>query len=128
MKPQTIRHLIIALLMLNAIFHLAAALLGGAPGFGWGLTLFGFAYLFLSFYVRRDVHEGGKKKKGHVNGRTAMILTAVVTLSGLAIGGSHYLTVSASSALFMMGLIDVAILGAVAFWFIKAGAFKQPSP
>jgi hypothetical protein len=122
MKPIVLRHLIIGLLVLTGIFHLAVALLNAAPGLGWPLAAFGVIYTGLSFYVRRDVHMKAKPKKGHVNGRIAIIVTMAVCATGLALGGSNYVQNGGPLALPIMFIIDVAIIAAGAMWLMKVRA------
>ncbi|WDI31393.1 hypothetical protein PUV54_15695 [Hyphococcus flavus] len=119
MKPIVLRHLIIGLLVLTGIFHLAVALLNAAPGLGWSLTAFGVIYTGLSFYVRRDVHMKKKPKKGHINGRTAIIVTMAVCATGLALGGSNYIQNGGPLALPIMFAVDIAIIAAGAMWLMK---------
>jgi len=117
MTRQTIRHLIIGLLMASGIFHLAVALLGAAPELGWGLTAFGFLYIGLSFYVRRDVRKKARKK---TTGRAAVILTMCATTLGLVLGGAKYLDLGGPLALPMMFVIDIAIIAAGLWWLAKS--------
>ena len=114
MKAKTLRHTIIGLLMFTGVFHLAVALLNAAPGLALPLTVFGFIYTGLSFYVRRDVHKGAKTP-----GRTAMILTVIVTLTGLSLGGATYIQNGGPVALPIMFVIDVMIIVAGVMWLMK---------
>jgi len=122
MKPQTLRHLIIGLLMFTGIFHLATALLssGAFPALALPLAAFGVIYTGLGFYVRRDVHKNAK-----VNGRTAIIVTIAVTALGLTLGGASYFSNGGPVALPIMFAIDAAIIVAGALWLTKiAGTGK----
>jgi hypothetical protein len=120
MKPQTLRLLIIALLTTTGIFHLAVALLGVAPGLAWPLTGFGAAYIALSFYVRKDTNDGSKS-----HSRNAILATLVVTLAGLGLGGTNYLSNGGPLALPIMFVIDVAIVGAGVMWLMKMRAKRK---
>ncbi len=115
MKAQTLRHLIIALLMLTGIFHLAVAMLG-AEGRALPLTIFGFIFLGLSFYVRADVKDGSKN-----NSRNAIVATIIACTAGLGIGGTSYAQAGGSAALPIMFLIDIVIIAAGAWWLMKTG-------
>lgn len=115
MKPQTLRHLIIGLLLLTGIFHLTVALLGAAPGLGLPLTIFGVLYVGLSFYVRADTNDGSKN-----HSRNAILASMVVCAVGLALGGSNYLSNGGPVALPLTFLIDVAIITAGVMWLMAA--------
>ncbi len=117
MKPQTLRHLIIGLLLLTGIFHLTVALLGAAPGLAMPLTVFGGLYIALSFYVRSDTNDGSKN-----HSRNAIIATLAVSAVGLALGGSNYLSNGGPVALPIMFLIDIAIISAGIMWFMAVRA------
>ncbi len=115
MKPQTLRHLIIGLLLLTGIFHLTVALLGAAPGLALPLTVFGALYVGLSFYVRADTNDGSK-----THSRNAILAAVVVCTVGLVLGGSNYLSHGGPVALPLMFLVDVAILAAGIMWLMAA--------
>lgn len=117
MKQQTLRHLIIFLLLFTGVFHLAVALLGSNPDMTAGLAVFGLIYVGLSFYVRRDVHEGAK-----VNGRTAIIVAMAATALGLILGGMQYAQTKGPLSLLLMLVIDVAIIAAGAVWLARTHA------
>lgn len=123
MKPQNIRHLIIALLMTTGVFHLAVALLDAGSGLGWPLTAFGLVYIGLSFYVRRDVQQGlTKRQKKKAVSRAPIIVTMAVTAVALAIGGARYIMEGGPMALPLMFFIDGAIIAAGAWWLMKVRA------
>jgi hypothetical protein len=117
MKPQVLRHLIIGLLMGTGIFHLAVALLGGAPGLGLPLTAFGLIYIVISFFVRRDTNDGSK-----THSRNAIIAAIAATTIGLSLGGANYVSNGGPIALPIMFVIDVLIIAAGVMWLMKAGA------
>ena len=117
MKPQGLRLLIIALLTLTGVFHLLVALLNGAPGLAIPLTVFGVIYTALGFYVRKDVHKKSKTK-----GRIAIILAMAACAVGISLGGWNYMQNGGSSALPLMFLFDIAIIGAGAMWLMKVHA------
>ncbi len=119
MKPQTIRHLIIALLTTTGIFHLAVALLGTAPGLGLPLTIFGLIYIGLSFYVRSDTNDGSKN-----HSRNAIIATIAASTIGLGLGGSTYLANGGPFALPIMFAIDIVIIAFGVMWLIKVSKKK----
>lgn len=120
MKAQTLRHLIIGLLLFTGVFHLAVALVGSRPDLVLPLAGFGVLYTLLSFYVRRDVHKGAK-----VNGRTAIILAMAAASAGLLLGGASYLKNGGPLALPFMFAIDAAIIGAGVAWLIKVHAKRN---
>lgn len=111
MKPRALRHLIIALLTTSGVFHLAVALLGAAKDLTLGLTIFGFLYVALSFYVRSDTHDGSKS-----HSRNAIIAAISVSALGVVLGGRYYLTNGGPLALPLMLLIDIAVIVAGLFW------------
>ncbi len=115
MKARTLRHLIIGLLMVTGIFHLAVALIGG-DGRGVPLTIFGFIYLGLSFYVRADIDDGSKN-----HSRNAIIATIIACTIGLGLGGASYAQAGGPAALPMMFLIDIFIIAAGVWWLVKTG-------
>lgn len=119
MNPQTIRHLIIGLLMTTGVFHLAVALLDAGSGLGWPLTAFGLIYIALSFYLRRDVQGLTKRQKKKAVGRTPVIVTMTFTATALVLGAARYATQGGPMALPMMFLIDIAIIAAGAWWLMK---------
>lgn len=114
MKPRTLRHLIIGLLLVTGVFHLAVALVGAAPGLGLPLAAFGFIYTGLSFYVRRDVKDGSKN-----HSRYAILASLAAASVGLTLGGAHYLENGGPLALPIMFAIDIAIIAAAVMWFMK---------
>lgn len=122
MKPQTIRHLMIGLLMTTGVFHLAVALLDAGSGLGWPLTAFGLIYIGLSFYLRRDVQGLTKRQRKKAVSRTPVIVTMTVTAVALAIGGARYATEGGPMALPLMFLIDAVIIAAGAWWLMKVRA------
>ncbi|MEO1135029.1 MAG: hypothetical protein AAFW68_00285 [Pseudomonadota bacterium] len=117
MKPQVLRHLIIALLSLTGIFHLAVAMLGGAPGLGLPLAGFGLLYIVIGFYVRADTNDGSKS-----HSRNAIIAAIAACTLGLALGGTNYLQNGGPLALPIMFAIDVVIIGAGVMWLMKKRA------
>ena len=117
MTPQVLRHLIIGLLMLTGIFHLAVALLGSAAGLAAPLAGFGFLYIIISFYVRRDTNDGSK-----TGSRNAIIAAIAACTVGLTVGGARYLTGGGPGALLIMFLIDIVIIAAGVMWFMKSRA------
>ncbi|MEM9494773.1 MAG: hypothetical protein AAGA09_02125 [Pseudomonadota bacterium] len=119
MKPQILRHLIIALLMLTGVFHLAIALLGGAGAYGAGVAIMGVVYSGLGFWVRRDV-----TMLGDAAGRHSIIGTVAITSLVLAVGGGYYLTNGGPGVLAFLFLIDVAIIGAGALWLFQTYSAK----
>jgi lipopolysaccharide export LptBFGC system permease protein LptF len=117
MKARTLRHLIIGLLLATGVFHLAVALLGGGDGRALGLTIFGFIYIALSFYVRSDVKDGSKN-----HSRNAIIATIIACTAGLGLGGASYVQNGGPMALPLMFLIDLIIIAAGAWWLLKTSA------
>ena len=117
MKAKTLRHLIIGLLLATGIFHLAVALIGGGDGRALPLTVFGFIFIALSFYVRSDVKDGSKNKS-----RNAIIATIIACAAGLALGGTSYAQSGGPLALPIMFLIDIVIIAAGVMWLLKTGA------
>lgn len=117
MKARTLRHLIIGLLLATGIFHLAVALIGGGDGRALPLTIFGFIYIGLSFYVRSDVKDGSKS-----HSRNAIIATIIACTAGLGLGGSSYMQDGGPLALPIMFLIDIIIIAAGAWWLMKVGS------
>ncbi|MEO1242088.1 MAG: hypothetical protein AAFX54_09275 [Pseudomonadota bacterium] len=117
MTAKTIRHIIIGLLMFTGVFHLAVALLGSAPGLGLPLAAFGVIFTVISFYVRRDTNDGSK-----THSRNAIIAAIAACSAGLGLGGFHYLSNGGPVALPIMFLIDVAVIVAGVFWFMKVRA------
>ena len=122
MSRPMIRHLIIALLMFTGIFHLAVALLGAAPGLGWGLTAFGFLFIGVSFFVRRDVRKMTKKERKKDEDRFGILLAMGAAAAGLVIGGGAYLSTGGPLALPFMFVIDIAIIAAGGAWLAKGRA------
>lgn len=115
MKAKTLRHLIIGLLMATGIFHLAVALVGaGGDGRALPLTVFGFLYIGLSFYVRADVKDGSKS-----HSRNAIIATIIACSAGLGLGGASYAQSGGPLALPIMFLVDIAIIAAGVMWLMK---------
>ena len=114
MKVRTLRHLIIGLLLVTGIFHLAVALTGMSDGRALPLTIFGFLYIGLSFYVRSDIKDGSKS-----HSRNAILATIVVCLIGLGLGGATYVQNGGPGALPIMLVIDVAIIAAGVIWLVK---------
>lgn len=120
MKRQTLRHLIIGLLLTTGIFHLAVALVGaGGEGRGLPLTIFGFLYITLSFFVRSDTEDGSKS-----HSRNAIVATIVLCTAGLGLGGADYMSNGGPLALPIIFFIDVIIIAAGAWWLAKAPAKK----
>lgn len=119
MKATTLRHLIIGLLIVTGIFHLAVALLGAGESLALPLTVFGFLYIGLSFYVRSDVKDGSKN-----HSRNAIIATILACSLGLGLGGTNYLQNGGPLALPIMFAIDVVIIAAGVMWLIKTNAKK----
>jgi hypothetical protein len=119
MTQQTLRLFILGLLLFGGIFHLALALLGSAPGFGWILTGSGVAYIALSFYVRRDSPKQTKKKP---HGRAAIVMTILAAAAALGVGGAQYLSAGGPLALPIMFVIHIAIIAAGGAWLLKMRA------
>ena len=117
MTLQNLRILMIGLLTTTGIFHLAVAMLGVAPGLALPLTVFGFLYVGLGFYVRADTNDGSKSQS-----RNAIIASIAACLVGLGLGGSNYLTNGGPAALPIMFAVDVVIIAAGAMWLIKKRA------
>ena len=114
MTAQTLRHLIIGLLLLTGIFHLAVALIGSAAGLALPLSAFGIIYIGISFYVRRDTNDGSK-----THSRNAIIAAIAACTVGLTLGGANYLQNGGPVALPIMFFIDVLIIAAGIMWFTK---------
>lgn len=117
MTPQVLRHLIIGLLMLTGIFHLAVALLGSTASLALPLTGFGFLYIIISFFVRRDTNDGSK-----THSRNAIIAAIAACTVGLTLGGANYLSNGGPAALPLMFLIDIVIIAVGVMWFMKSRA------
>ncbi len=115
MKARTLRHLIIGLLLANGIFHLIVALIGaGGDGRALPLTVFGFIYIGLSFYVRADVKDGSKN-----HSRNAIIATIIACTAGLGLGGASYAQSGGPLALPIMFLVDIVVIAAGVWWLMK---------
>ncbi len=114
MKAKTLRHLIIGLLLATGIFHLAVALIGGGDGRALALTVFGFLYIGLSFYVRADVRDGSKNRS-----RNAVMATVAACTAGLGLGGASYAQDGGPLALPIIFLVDIIIIAAGVWWLMK---------
>ncbi len=114
MKAKTLRHLIIGLLLATGVFHLAVALIGGGEGRALPLTVFGFIYIGLSFYVRSDVKDGSKN-----HSRNAIIATIIACTAGLGLGGASYAQSGGPLALPIMFLVDIVVIAAGVWWLMK---------
>ncbi|MEO1251177.1 MAG: hypothetical protein AAFW81_02375 [Pseudomonadota bacterium] len=117
MKAKTLRHIIIGLLLATGIFHLAVALLGAGEGNALGLTIFGFLYVGLSFYVRGDVNDGSKS-----HSRNAILAALVACTLGFGLGGYRFSQTGEPGAMPLMLAIDVAIIVLGVWWLRKTGA------
>ncbi|MEM8770719.1 MAG: hypothetical protein AAGD92_03615 [Pseudomonadota bacterium] len=117
MKPATLRHLIIGLLLTTGIFHLLVALLSTGTGLALPLSIFGFLYVGLSFYVRADTNDGSKN-----HSRNAILASIGVCALGLALGGTNYLQNGGPLALPIMFAIDIAVIAAGIMWIVKTKA------
>ncbi len=115
MKAKPLRHLIIGLLLATGVFHLAVALVGaGGEGRALPLTVFGFIFIGLSFYVRADVKDGSKN-----HSRNAIIATIIACIAGLGVGGTSYAQSGGPLALPIMFLVDIVIIAAGVWWLVK---------
>lgn len=113
MKARTLRILIVGLLLFTGIFHLAVALIG-ATGLALPLTIFGFIYTGLSFYVRADTNDGSKN-----HSRNAIIASIIACTAGIGLGGQTYLANGGPMALPIMFAIDAVIIVAGISWLLK---------
>lgn len=113
MSITNLRLAIIGLLMFTGVFHFAAAMMNGAPGFGWQLVGFGVAFTIIGFYVRRDTNDGSKS-----HSRNAIFAAIAGCALSLGLGGAHY-AANGGAGLSIIFMIDVAVLAASALWLMK---------
>ena len=117
MKPKTLRHLIIALLTVGGVFLLLLAMLGGAPGLAGPVAGFGAVFVLISFFVRADTKDGSR-----THSRNAIIAAIAACLSNIAFSVYAIPRTEGFIALMIVGLVDLAIIGAGLMWIAKMAA------
>lgn len=119
-KTQTnLRLAIIGMLTFTGIFHILVAALSPASGWAVGLTVFGFIYAGLGYYVRADTNDGSK-----TGSRNAIIAALVVCTIGLVLGTIRFTQDGGPGAVTIMFGIDALIIAAAIAWLLGA---RKPS-
>lgn len=120
MKPKVLRHLIIALLTVSGVFQLLLAMLGGAAGLAWPVAGFGFLFVIISFFVRADTKDGSR-----THSRNAIIAALIACLANAAFAVYAVPRTDGFIALLIVGLVDLAVVGAGIMWITKMAAKKK---
>ncbi len=120
MKPKALRLLIIGLLTVSGVFQLLLAMLNGAPGLAAPVAVFGVIYVTIGFFVRSDTKDGSRS-----HSRNAILAAIAACAANVAFLGYSFVNASASAALVLVGLADIAIIAAGAMWVMKMAAKKK---
>ncbi|MEM9014487.1 MAG: hypothetical protein AAGB02_05200 [Pseudomonadota bacterium] len=115
MKPQTLRHAMIGLLLFTSVLHLITAMVGGGGAYNGLIAIFGVVYGLLAYWVRRDVTVAGDD-----TGRRSIIVTIAITALAVTGGGAQFLTKGGPGVLYFMGFIDFLIIAAGCLWLTRA--------
>jgi len=120
MKARTVRHLIIGLLSVSAVFHLLIAMLGDAGEIAAPLAGMGLLYLVIGFFVRQDTNDGSRS-----HSRNAILAAIAACAADLFLGGGYFVQNGAPLALPIMAAVDIAIIAAGATWIHKMRGKKR---